>query len=88
MNKADPVMQEVWQAKETNSRKYVTLAAYMKFLRKQAKRKHPGGNVSVSAGGQGLLTVGDAISASDPPVRSLRRADTLAGNRRTGPVGK
>jgi hypothetical protein len=46
MKTVDPVMQEVWQAKEANAKAYQTLAAYMAHLRKQAKRKHAGGRVS------------------------------------------
>lgn len=48
MKTSDPVMQEVWQAKEANAKKYQNLAAYMSFLRKQAKRKHAGGRVACS----------------------------------------
>jgi hypothetical protein len=46
MKHTDPVMQEVWQAKEANAKKHQSLAAYMAFLRKQAKRKHAGGRVA------------------------------------------
>ena len=46
MKHTDPVMQEVWQAKEANAKKYQSLAAYMAYLRKQAKRKHAGGQVA------------------------------------------
>lgn len=46
MKHTDPVMQEVWQAKEANAKKHENLAAYMSYLRKQAKRKHPGGRVT------------------------------------------
>jgi hypothetical protein len=48
MKPSDPVMQEVWQAKDTNAKKFQTLAAYMSHLRKQAKRNHAGGRVAVS----------------------------------------
>lgn len=46
MKTSDPVMQEVWQAKEANAKKHENLAAYISYLRKQAKRKHPGGRVT------------------------------------------
>lgn len=46
MKPSDPVMQEVWQAKDTNAKKFQTLAAYMSYLRKQTKRKHAGGRVA------------------------------------------
>jgi hypothetical protein len=46
MKHTDPVMQEVWQAKEANAKKHQTLAAYMAFLRKQTKRKHASGRVA------------------------------------------
>ena len=46
MKHIDPVMQEVWQAKEANAKKHQSLAAYMAYLRKQAKRKHAGGRVA------------------------------------------
>ena len=39
MKQSDPVMQEVWQAKEANVKKIQNLATYMAYLRKQAKRK-------------------------------------------------
>lgn len=45
MKTADPVMQEVWHAKDANAKSHPTLAEYMAFLRKQAKRKHAGGRV-------------------------------------------
>jgi hypothetical protein len=45
MKTVDPVMQEVWQAKEANARKHQNLTTYMAYLRKQTKRKHPGGRV-------------------------------------------
>ncbi len=45
MKHTDPVMQEVWQAKEINVKRHPSLAAYMVYLRKQAKRKHAGGRV-------------------------------------------
>lgn len=48
MKQSDPVMQEVWQAKEANVKKFQNLATYMAYLRKQAKRKHTGGRVTVS----------------------------------------
>ena len=46
MKHTDPVVQEVWQAKEANAKKHQSLAAYMAYLRKQAKRKHAGGRVA------------------------------------------
>jgi hypothetical protein len=46
MKHSDPVMQEVWQAKEANAKKHPSLAAYMAYLRKQGKRKHAGGRVA------------------------------------------
>ena len=46
MKHTDPVMQEVWQAKEANAKKHQSLAAYIAYLRKQAKRKHAGGRVA------------------------------------------
>lgn len=46
MKTSDPVMQEVWRAKEANVKKHENLAAYMSYLRKQAKRKHAGGRVA------------------------------------------
>lgn len=48
MKPSDPVMQEVWQAKEANAKKFQNLAAYMAYLRKQTKRKHAGGRVAVA----------------------------------------
>ena len=48
MKQSGPVMQEVWQAKEANVKKFQNLATYMAYLRKQAKRKHTGGRVAVS----------------------------------------
>jgi hypothetical protein len=49
MKTTDPVMQEVWQAKEANAKKHQNLATYMAYLRKQAKRKHAGGRVAAIA---------------------------------------
>ena len=49
MKTTDPVMQEVWQAKEANAKKHQDLKTYMAYLRKLAKRKHPGGRVPCSA---------------------------------------
>ena len=46
MKNADPVMKDVWQAKEANAKKYSNLAAYVAYLRKQSKKKHPGGRVT------------------------------------------
>lgn len=46
MKNTDPVMQEVWHAKESNVKKHQSLALYMAYLRKQAKRKHAGGRVA------------------------------------------
>ena len=43
MKSADPVMQEVWQAKAASAKKHGSLAAYLAHLRKQSKRKHPAG---------------------------------------------
>ena len=48
MKQSDPVMQEVWQAKEANAKRFQSLAAYMAYLQKQAKRKHAGGRVAVT----------------------------------------
>lgn len=48
MKPSDPVMQEVWQAKDANAKKFQTLAAYMAYLRKQAKREHAGGRVAAA----------------------------------------
>lgn len=48
MKPADPVMQEVWRAKEANAKKFQNLAAYMAYLQKQTKRKHAGGRVTVT----------------------------------------
>ena len=45
MKNADPVMQDVWHAKEANAKKHGGLAAYIAYLRKQSKRKHAGGRV-------------------------------------------
>jgi hypothetical protein len=45
MKTADPVVQEVWHAKEAHAKAHQTLAAYVAHLRKQAKRKHAGGRV-------------------------------------------
>lgn len=45
MKNADPVMQDVLQAKEANAKKHQSLAGYLAFLRKQSKQKHPGGRV-------------------------------------------
>jgi hypothetical protein len=45
MKTADPVMQEVWHAKEANAKKHASLAAYMAYLRKQAKKTHAGGRI-------------------------------------------
>ncbi len=45
MKNADAVMQDVWQAKEATAKKYRNLAAYVAYLRKQSRRKHPGGRV-------------------------------------------
>ena len=42
MKSADPVMQDVWRAKEANAKKHGNLAAYVGYLRKQSKRGHPG----------------------------------------------
>ena len=49
MKHTDPVMQEVWQAKEANAQKHGNLAAYMAYLRKQGKRKHAAGRVAAPA---------------------------------------
>jgi hypothetical protein len=46
MKHTDAVMQEVWQAKEINVKRYQSLAAYLAYLRKQAKLKHAGGRVA------------------------------------------
>ena len=45
MKNADPVMQDVWQAKQANAKKHQSLAGYVAYLRKQSKQKHPGGRV-------------------------------------------
>ena len=45
MKNADPVMQEVWQAKDANAKKHQNLAAYLAFLRQQSNRTHPGGRL-------------------------------------------
>ena len=45
MKNVDPVMQDVWQAKEANAKKHQSLAGYVAYLRKQSKQKHPGGRV-------------------------------------------
>ena len=66
MNKADPVMQEVWRAKEANATKHQSLAAYMNFLRNQSKRKHPGGRVSLPADARGLPLAGSP--GTTPPT--------------------
>lgn len=65
MNKADPVMQEVWRAKQTNAAKHQSLAAYIVFLRKQTNRKHPGGSVSLPADAKALSL------AERPPARPV-----------------
>jgi hypothetical protein len=62
VNKADPVMQEVWRAKQANATKHRSLATCIAFLRKQAGRKHPGGRVSLAA---------DAIAESAAPAIAL-----------------
>ena len=49
MKHADPVMQEVWQAKEANAKKHENLTAYMAYLRKQGKRKHAAGRIAAPA---------------------------------------
>jgi uncharacterized protein with von Willebrand factor type A (vWA) domain len=46
MKTIDPVMQEVWQAKQINAQKHQNLAAYLAFLRKQSKLKHLAGRLS------------------------------------------
>lgn len=48
MKNSDSVMQEVWFAKDVNAKKHQNLAAYMAYLRKQAKRKHPGGRITLA----------------------------------------
>ena len=50
MKNADPVMQDVWQAKEANAKKHQSLAGYLAHLRKQSKQKHPGGRVPAADG--------------------------------------
>jgi len=45
MKNADPVMHEVWRAKEVNAQKHETLSAYMAYLRKQGKPRHPAGRI-------------------------------------------
>jgi hypothetical protein len=55
MNQADPVMQDVWRAKAANATKHQSLAAYMAFLRKRGKRKHPGGRIGLPANAEGQL---------------------------------
>lgn len=45
MKNADPVMQDVWHAKEANAKKHGSLAAYITYLRKLSERKHAGGRV-------------------------------------------
>ena len=45
MKNADPVMQDVWRAKEANAKKHQSLAGYVAYLRKQSKQEHPGGRV-------------------------------------------
>ncbi len=54
MNKADPVMQDVWRAKAANASKHQTLSAYVAFLRKQSKRTHAGGRIGLPANTGGL----------------------------------
>ena len=49
MKHIDPVMQEVWLAKEANAKTHKSLAQYMAWLRLQGKRKHTGGRVVVAA---------------------------------------
>lgn len=45
MKNADPVMQDVWQAKGANVKKHQSLAGYVAYLRKRSKQEHPGGRV-------------------------------------------
>jgi hypothetical protein len=52
MKNTDPVMQEVWRAKEANAKTHLTLTAYMAYLRKQSKKKHAGGRVVGSSENQ------------------------------------
>lgn len=47
---SDPVMKEVWQAKETNAKKFKNLAADLAYLRQQAKCIHGGGRVACQHG--------------------------------------
>jgi hypothetical protein len=49
MKTTDPVMQEVWRAKDANAKIHKNLAEYMAFLRKQSRRKHAGGRVPAPA---------------------------------------
>ena len=49
MKHIDPVMQEVWLAKEANAQTHKNLTQYMDWLRQQGKRKHKGGRVVVAA---------------------------------------
>ena len=45
MKNADPVMQDVWHAKEANAKKHGSLAAYITYLRKLSERKPLGEQV-------------------------------------------
>jgi hypothetical protein len=49
MKHTDPVIEEVWRAKEANAKQHPSLAAYMAYLRKQGKRKHAAGRVAAPA---------------------------------------
>lgn len=49
MKHTDPVIEEVWRAKEANAKKHRSLAEYLAYLRKQGKRKHAGGRIAAPA---------------------------------------
>ena len=49
MKTIDPVMQEVWKAKDANAKTYKNLSTYLAYLQKQSRRKHVGGRVPVPA---------------------------------------
>ena len=49
MKTNDPVMTELWKAKEANAQRFGDLRTYVAHLAKQGKKPHPGGVVPAPA---------------------------------------